>query len=189
MTGRVKCVILSLSIGMLIFRKKWGFYMAELDAPRGGEYIEDEFGLALKGFLIVRIIFYCIGVFMILGAVIALIFGATTVNDLVSNATALSAQKLDETGNFGGLQLCMYVQAIYTIASAVVVTLFYIKRNKLFAFIDLGLFVVFAAVFFIMGSITILGNGSAWLLYFLLNPVISFVALFAGKHFAYMPMM
>ena len=55
-------------------------------------------------------------------------------------------------------------------------------------FIDLGLFVLLAAVFFIMGSFDILFNGSAWLLYFLLNPVISFVALFVGKHFDYMPM-
>jgi hypothetical protein len=35
----------------------------------------------------------------------------------------------------------------------------------------------------------ILTNGSAWLLYFLLNPIWSFIALFAGKHFQYMPLM
>ena len=163
--------------------------MSDFDAPRGGEFIEDEFGLALKGYLIVRIIFYCIGVFMILGALIDLIFGATTLNDLVSNATGFAATNADLNNNFNGLQMCMYIQAFYTIASAVVVTLFYLKRNRLFAFIDLGLFVVFAVCFFIFGSISVLGNGSAWLLYFLLNPIWSFIALFGGKHFAYMPMM
>ena len=163
--------------------------MAEYEDPRSTEYIEDEFGLALKGYLGVRIIFYCIGVFAILGAIIALLFGATTLNDLVSNATGFSATNADLNNNFNGLQLCMYVQAFYTIASAVVVTLFYLKRTRLFAIIDVALFVVFAIFFFIFGSVSLLGNGSAWLLYFLLNPIWSFAALFGGKHFAYMPMM
>jgi hypothetical protein len=163
--------------------------MADTDVPRGGAYVEDEFGLALKGYLIVRIVFYTIGVFMILGALIALIFGATTLNDLVSNATGLNSTNKTLNDCFNGLQLCMYVQAFYTIASAVTVTLLYIKRSKLFAFIDIGLFIVFTVMFFIMGSMDLLTNGSAWLLYFLLNPIWSFIALFGGKHFAYMPMM
>ena len=163
--------------------------MADTDVPRGGAYVEDEFGLALKGYLIVRIVFSTIGVFMILGALIALIFGATTLNDLVSNATALNSTNKTLNDCFSGLQICMYVQAFYTIASAVTVTLLYIKRSKLFAFIDIGLFVLFTVVFFIMGSTELLTNGSAWLLYFLLNPIWSFIALFGGKHFAYMPMM
>lgn len=162
---------------------------AEMEAPRGGAFVEDEFGLALKGYLILRIVFYAIGTFMVLGALIALIFGATTLNDLVSNATALNSTNKTLNDCFSGLQICMYVQAFYTIASAVTVTLLYIKRSKLFVFIDLGLFVIFAAVFFIMGSMELLTNGSAWLLYFLFNPIWSFIALFGGKHFAYMPMM
>ncbi|MBR5089560.1 MAG: hypothetical protein IK093_09030 [Ruminiclostridium sp.] len=168
--------------------------MAELtgeqydQTQRGGEFVEDEFGLALKGYLLVRIAFYCIGTFMVLGAIVALLFGATDLNDLVSNATGFNATSsiLDE--NFGGLQICMFVQAFYTIASLVCVGLLYLKRTKLFAFIDLGLFVVFVAVFFIMGSFELISNGSAWWLYFLFNPLFSFAGLIVGKHFPYMPM-
>lgn len=161
----------------------------ELDRGRDMDYTEDEFGIGLKGYLLVRICFYLIGTFMVLGALLALVFGATTFNDLVSNATALSANSPILNDNFTGLQICMIVQAIVTIGSLVSVTMLYIKRTRLFAFIDLGLFAVLVAVFFIMGSMDILTNGSAWLLYFLLNPIWSFIALFAGKHFRYMPMM
>ena len=164
------------------------FTKDDFDRVKAEDYVEDEFGLALKGYLLVRIIFYAVGIFMILGAVVALLFGATTINDLVSNATGLNSQSPVLNDNFSGLQLCMFVQAIYTIAAAVVTALLYIKRAKIYAFIDLGLFVVFAAVFFIMGSFELLSNGSAWILYFLLNPIFSFAALFVGKHFDYMPM-
>ena len=121
-------------------------------------------------------------------ALLALVCGATTFNDLVSNATALSSNSPVLDDNFGGLQICMIVQAVVTIGSLVSVVMLYIKRTKLFAFIDLALFVVLVAVFFIMGSMDLLSNGSAWILYFLLNPIWSFIALFAGKHFQYMPM-
>lgn len=164
------------------------FTKEDFDAVKEEQYVEDEFGLALKGYLIVRAVFYCIGTFMVLGALLALILGATSINDLVSNATGLNATSPTLNDNFSGLQLCMYVQAFYTIASLVCVVLLYVKRTKLFAFIDLGLFVVFAAMFFIMGSMELLSNGSTWLVYFLLNPVISFVALIVGKHFPYMPL-
>ena len=157
--------------------------------PRGGEFVEDEFGLVLKGYLLVRIAFYCIGTFMVLGAVLALILGATDLNDLVSNATGFNATSSILDDNFGGLQICMFVQAIYTVASLVCVVLLYLKRSRLYAFIDIGLFVVFVAVFFIMGSFELLTNGSAWWLYFVFNPIFSFAGLFGGKHFAYMPMM
>ena len=164
----------------------------ELDRVNEIQYMEDEFGLGLKGYLIVRAIFYCIGTFMILGALLALVCGTTTMNDLVSNATALKGTSPLLNDCFDGFKLCMYVQAVYTVASLVTVILFYIKRTKIFAFIDLGLFVVFAVIFFIMGSFeiftTIGGGFSAWPLYFLLNPVFSFIALFVGKHFPYMPM-
>ena len=156
--------------------------------PRGGEFVEDEFGLVLKGYLLVRAAFYCIGTLMVLGALLALVLGATSLADLVSNATGFNATSPVLNDNPFGLEICMYVQAFYTIASLVCVVLLYIKRTKLFAFIDLGLFVVFVAVFFIMGSFELLSNGSAWWVYFALNPIFSFIGLIAGKHFPYMPM-
>ena len=165
------------------------FTKEDFDVVKEEQYVEDEFGLALKGYLIVRAAFYCIGTFMVLGALLALIFGATTLNDLVSNATGLNATNATLNDNFNGLQLCMFVQAFYTIASLVCVVLTYIKRTRLFVFIDLGLFALFVIAFFIFGSFELLSNGSAWLLYFIFNPVFSFLGLIVGKHFPYMPMM
>lgn len=164
------------------------FTKDEFDKVKDEDYIEDEFGLGLKGYLLVRAAFYCIGTFMTLGAILALLLGATSIGDLVSNATGFNATSSILNNNFDGLQLCMFVQAFYTIASLVCVALLYIKRAKLYAFIDIGLFVVFVAIFFIFGSFELLSNGSAWWLYFLFNPIFSFIALFAGKHFPYMPM-
>ena len=168
----------------------------EFDQVRDEDYVEDEFGLGLKGYLIVRAVLYCIGTFMVLGGILALLTGTITINDLVSNSTGLKAASSVLNDNFNGLQICMFVQSFYVIASLVVVVLFYIKRTKLFAFIDLGLFVLFAAVFFIMGSFELLNppistwsfGAVSWPLLFLLNPVFSFIALFVGKHFPYMPM-
>lgn len=165
------------------------FTKEDFDVVKEEQYVEDEFGLALKGYLIVRAAFYCIGTFMVLGALLALIFGATTLNDLVSNATGLNATNATLNDNFNGLQICMFVQAFYTIASLVCVVLTYIKRTRLFVFIDLGLFALFVIAFFIFGSFELLSNGSAWLLYFIFNPVFSFLGLIVGKHFPYMPMM
>lgn len=165
------------------------FTKEDFDVVKEEQYVEDEFGLALKGYLIVRAAFYCIGTFMVLGALLALIFGATTLNDLVSNATGLNATNATLNDNFNGLQICMFVQAFYTIASLVCVVLTYIKRTRLFVFIDLGLFALFVIAFFIFGSFDLLSNGSAWLLYFIFNPVFSFLGLIVGKHFPYMPMM
>ncbi len=169
------------------------FNKEEFDSVKTESYAEDEFGIGLKTYLVVRFVFYTIGIFMILGALLALILGATTLNDLVSNATALVSTSpiLDE--NFTGFQICMFIQAAYTILSAVCVALLYIKRTRLYAFIDIGLFVIFALVFVIMGTFDIMTtNGglgfTAWPLYFLLNPIWSFIALFAGDHFKYMPM-
>ncbi|MBO6302725.1 MAG: hypothetical protein J6N15_09845 [Ruminiclostridium sp.] len=165
------------------------FTKEDFDVVKEEQYVEDEFGLGLKGYLILRAAFYCIGTFMVLGALLALIFGATTLNDLVSNATGLNATNATLNDNFNGLQICMFVQAFYTIASLVCVVLTYIKRTRLFVFIDLGLFALFVIAFFIFGSFELLSNGSAWLLYFIFNPVFSFLGLIVGKHFPYMPMM
>ena len=166
------------------------FTKEDFDSVKKEDYVEDEFGLALKGYLLARAVFYCVSTFMVLGALLALILGATTMGDLVSNATGFNSTSSYITGSsFGGLQICMFVQAFVTVASLVCVVLLYVKRAKLYAFIDLGLFVVLAAVMFIMGTPDLLFNGSAWWLYFVLNPIFSFAALFGGKHFAYMPML
>lgn len=149
-------------------------------------YYEDEFGVGLKIFLGARIVYYIIGLFLILGALLCVVLGLTNLDDLVSNATGYNAMLVD--ANFGGYQICMYVQAFYTIASLVVTTLFFVKRSKLLAFIDLGLFVVLLAVVFVMGAFDLFTNGSAWLVYAVINPLWSFIALFAGKHFKYMPL-
>lgn len=172
------------------FSQKGKGFMAELTKEIGApaseaEYYEDEFGLSLKIYLGARFIFYIIGIFMILGALVCVGTGLIYFDDLVSNATGYSATSVD--ANFSGYQICMFVQAAYTILSAAAVALLYIKRSKLFAFIDLGLFVVLFAVMFAMGAVDLLTNGSVWAVYLVLNPVISFIALFAGKHFKYMP--
>ncbi len=177
----------------MVSTQKRGIYMSELamqdfEQVKEEDYMEDEFGIALKGYLIVRIVFYLIGTFAVLGGILAFALGATTLNDLVSNATALNAKSELLNSAFDGLQICMFVQAFYTVASLVCVTLFYIKRTKLFAFIDVGLFVILVAVFVVFGAFDLLFNGSAWMLYMLLNPLFSFAALFIGKHFNYMPM-
>ena len=157
-----------------------------MEVMNNEEYIEDEFGLGLKLYLGVRFVFYIIGIFAILGAVLCVLLGLTNMDNLVSNATGYTAMAVD--ANFGGYQICMFVQAAYTILSAVVVALLYLKRTRLFAFIDLGLFVVLLGAMFAMGAPDLLFNGSAWTFYLLINPVFSFIALFAGKHFRYMPL-
>ena len=151
------------------------------------EYIEDEFGLGLKFYLGARFIFYVIGIFAILGALLCVILGITTMDDLTSNATGFKATIITDDNLFS-LQMCLFVHAGYTILSAAAVALLYLKRTRLFAFIDLGLFVVLMAVMFAMGAPDLLFNGSVWFVYLILNPVISFIALFAGKHFSYMPL-
>ncbi len=166
------------------------FTKEDFDRVKAEDYVEDEFGLGMKGYLLARAVFYAVGTFAILGAVFALLFGATTLNDLVSNATALnsSSQLITDTGLFNGLKICMFAQAVYTVGSLVCAAMLYFKRAKIYAFIDLGIFVAFVAVFVVFGSFDILFNGSAWLLYLLINPIWSFIGLFGGKHFAYMPM-
>lgn len=164
------------------------FTKEDFDAVKEEKYVEDDFGLGLKGYLIVRAVFYAIGTFMILGALLAVVLGATDFNDLVSNATGFNATSPTLNDCFSGLQICMFAQAIYTIGSLVCVVMTYIKRTRLFVFIDIGLFVVFIAVFFIMGSVELLSNGSAWWVYFLLNPLFSFAGIMIGKHWPYMPL-
>lgn len=158
------------------------------------EYIEDEFGLGLKGFLLARLVFGIICAFMVLGGIVCLLTG-TSADVLISTATGLVPNALDQ--NFNGYQICMYAQAAYSILSPIVVFLFMKDRNKLYALIDLALFVVFIGVSIAMGAmfanpattgnVNLFTNGSAWILYILFNPVWSFIALFVGNHFRYMP--
>ena len=149
------------------------------------DYIEDEFGIALKGFLLGRFVFGLICAFMVLGALVCVFTGITNFDVLISSATALMPNAVDQ--NFSGYQLCMYLQAAYSILGTAAVLMFMIKRNKLFAIIDLALFLVFFIGSLVMGAGNVLFNGSAWILYLIFNPVWSFIALFAGKHFKYMP--
>ena len=145
------------------------------------------FSVPLRCYLLVRAIFYAAGIFCILGALLAAAAGATDLNDLVSNATGLDAASETLNDNFTGLRICMYVQAGYTAAAFVCTLFLLLRRSKLAAAADLVLFAAFAGVFLIFGSFGILTNGSAWIWYFLLNPVFSFAALAAGKRFRDIP--
>ena len=83
----------------------------EISAPAGeADYYEDEFGLSLKIYLGARFIFYVIGIFMILGALLCVAVGITNLDDLVSSATGYSATSVDV--NFSGYQICMYVHVL-----------------------------------------------------------------------------
>ncbi|MCM1417557.1 MAG: hypothetical protein NC084_03345 [Bacteroides sp.] len=158
------------------------------------DYIEDEFGLGLKGFLLARLVFLGLCLFMVLGALVCVFTGLTNFDVLISSATALTPSKVDQ--HFTGYQICMFAQGVYSVASPFLVFLFMTKRNKLFAFIDLGAFLVFIIVSIVMGAaatvingetVSLFFNGSAWIAYLVFNPVWSFIALFVGKHFKYMP--
>ena len=155
--------------------------------PDGKKRGDVNFGIPLKGYLLVRAVFYAAGIFCVLGALLAAAAGATDLNDLVSSATGLEAASGTLNNNFTGLRICMYVQAGYTAAAFVCTLFLLLRRSKLAAAADLALFAVFAAVFLIFGSFVRLTNGSAWIWYFLLNPVFSFAALAAGKRFRDMP--
>ncbi len=155
------------------------------EAPVREDYMEDEFGLGLKGYLLARLVFSAICFFMVLGALVCVFTNLTYFDILISSATGLIPARVDE--NFTGYQICMFVQGAYSLLSPFAVFLFMTKRNKLFAFVDLALFIVFFAISLVMGAGSLLFNGSAWFFYLLFNPVYSFIALFAGKHFKYMP--
>lgn len=165
-----------------------------INVSEADDYIEDEFGLGLKGFLLARLVFGLICAFAVLGGIVCLLTG-TSADVLISSATGLVPNAVDQ--NFDGYKLCMYAQAVYSLLSPVIVFLFMKERNKLYALIDLGLFVVFMGASIAMGALfanpavtgeaNLFTNGSAWILYVVFNPIWSFIALFVGKHFKYMP--
>lgn len=158
------------------------------------DYVEDEFGLGLKVYLLARLVFSGLCLFMVLGALVCVFTGLTNFDVLISSATGLTPSKVD--WNFTGYQICMFAQGVYSVASPFLVFFFMAKKNKLFAIIDLAAFLVFIAASIVMGAaaaeingeiVSLFFNGSAWIVYLILNPVWSFIALFAGKHFKYMP--
>ncbi len=150
------------------------------------DYVEDEFGIALKGFNLARLVFGIICAFASLGALLCLILGHIYPDEIISNITGLGAAAVD--ANYMGYMVAAWLQIAYSILGTATVLMFIVKRNKLFAFIDLALFVVFFAVSLILGGGALIADGApCWFLYIILNPIWSFIALFAGKHFKYMP--
>lgn len=201
LTKAACCAILNLGIADAFSggesNEAGGFSMSDSAmsaAAERNDFVEDEFGLGLKGFLLARLVFSGLCLFMVLGALVCVFTGLTNFDALISAATGLTPSKVDQ--NFDGYQICMYVQGFYSVVSPFLVFLFMTKRNKLFAFLDLGVFVVFLAVSIVMGAaaaeingeiVSLFFNGSAWFFYLIFNPIWSFIALFVGKHFAFMP--
>lgn len=150
------------------------------------DYVEDEFGIALKGFNLARLVFGIVCAFASLGALLCLILGHIFPDEIISNITGLGSAVVD--GNYTGYMIAAWLQIAYSILGTAAVLMFIVKRNKLFAFIDLALFVVFFAASLVLGGFNLIADGApCWFLYIILNPIWSFIALFAGKHFKYMP--
>ena len=150
------------------------------------DYVDDEFGIALKGYLLARFVFGVICAFASLGALLCLILGHIYPDEIISNITGLSSAAVDT--NYMGYMIAAWGQVAYSILGTAAVLMLMVKRNKLFAIIDTALFVVFFAVALVMGGVALLGDGApCWFLYIILNPVWSFIALIAAKHFKYMP--
>lgn len=150
------------------------------------DYVEDEFGIALKGYNLARLVFGIICAFASLGALLCLILGHIFPDEIISNITGLGSATVD--GNYNGYMIAAYLQIAYSILGTAATFMLIAKRNKLFAIIDVLLFVVFFAVSVVLGGTALISDGApCWFLYILLNPVWSFIALFAGKHFKYMP--
>ena len=151
------------------------------------DYVDDEFGIALKGYLLARFVFGLVCAFASIGALLCLILGHIFTNEIISNLTGLNTAIVDT--NYMGYMIAAWGQVAYSILGTAAVLMLMIKRNKLFAIIDTVLFVVFFAVALVLGGFALIGDGApCWFLYIILNPVWSFIALFAGKHFKYMPL-
>ncbi len=150
------------------------------------DYVEDEFGIGLKGYLLGRLVFGIICVFAALGTLLCVILGHIFPDEMISNITGLSSSVVD--GNYMGFMIAAYLQIAYSILGTASVFMLIAKRNKLFAIIDVALFVVFFAGSLVLGGPVLIADGApCWFIYILLNPVWSFIALFVGKHFKYMP--
>ena len=150
------------------------------------DYVEDEFGIGLKGFLMARFVFGVVCMFASLGALLCLILGHIYPDEIISNITGLGSAAVDT--NYMGYMIAAWMQVAYSILGTAAVLMLMVKRSKLFAIIDTALFVVFFAVALVMGGTALLADGApCWFLYIILNPVWSFIALFAAKHFKYMP--
>ncbi len=150
------------------------------------DYVEDEFGVALKGYNLARLVFGIVCAFASIGALLCLILGHIYPDEIISNITGLSTSVVDS--NYMGYMIAAYLQIAYSLLGTAATFMFIAKRNKLFAIIDVALFVVFFAVSLVLGGTALIGDGApCWFLYIILNPLWAFIALFAGKHFKYMP--
>ncbi len=150
------------------------------------DYVDDEFGIALKGYLLARFVFGVVCAFASLGALLCLILGHIYPDEIISNLTGLGASVVDT--NYTGYMIAAWGQLAYSLLGTAAVLMLMIKRNKLFAIVDTVLFAAFFAVAIFLGGFNLIGDGApCWFLYIILNPVWSFIALFVGKHFKYMP--
>lgn len=152
------------------------------------DYVEDEFGVGLKVYLLARLVFGIICLFSTIGIFVCALLGVIIMGngEHISNFTGLGISYID--ANFMGLSVASYAQAAYSLLGTVSCFMLIAKRSKLTAIIDTILFVVFFAVSIVLGGTVLLTDGApCWFLYIILNPVWSFIALFVGKHFKYMP--
>ncbi len=150
------------------------------------DYEEDEFGIALKGYLLARLVFGIICAFASIGALLCVILGHIYPDEFISNITGLGSSVVDS--NYMGFMIAAYAQIAYSFLGTATNFMLIAKRNKLSAILDVAAFVVFFAVSLVLGGTALIGDGApCWFIYILLNPVWSFIALFAGKHFKYMP--
>lgn len=150
------------------------------------DYVEDEFGIGLKGYLLARFVFMLTSVFAALGALLCLAVGLILPSEIASSLTGMGSGAVN--ANYMGLTIVGYAQAAYSIIGAFTVLWLMVKRSRLAAIIDLAAFVVFFALSIVLGGVGLFGEGApCWFIFIILNPVFSFIALFAGKHFKYMP--
>lgn len=150
------------------------------------DYIEDEFGVGLKVYLGARFVLALICVFAALGALLCVVLGHIYPDEAISNFTGLGPAAID--ANYFGLMVAGYAQVAYAFIGGFTSLWLLAKRNKLAAIVDVAAFVVFFAVALVMGGPALITDGApCWILYVVLNGLWSFIALFAGKHFKYMP--
>lgn len=150
------------------------------------DYIEDEFGVGLKIYLGARFVLALVCVFAALGTLLCVLLGHIYPGEEISNFTGLGPAAVD--ANYLGLLIAGYAQVAYAFIGGFTTLWLLAKRCKLAAIVDLAAFVVFFALSIVMGGSALITDGApCWILYIVLNGLWSFIALFAGKHFKYMP--
>lgn len=150
------------------------------------DYIEDEFGVGLKIYLGARFVFALVCVFAALGTLLCVILGHIYPDEAISNFTGLKPSVVDS--NYIGFLIAGYAQVAYAFIGGFTTLWLFVKRSKLAAIVDVAAFVVFFAVSIVLGGVSLITDGApCWFLYIIFNGLWTFVALFAGKHFNYMP--